>query len=127
MPARNIGVNGPDPIDEWVGARIRERRQLLGMSQSTLGQALGLTFQQIQKYERGRNRVSASVLWRTAEVLDVPITFFFEGLEGRAASHYGGLPARQVGLLSRGAANMPEQVRTAFIGLAAVFAEPEKS
>lgn len=70
---------GPDPIDVHVGKRIHLRRLLMGMSQSDLGDALGLSFQQVQKYERGSNRVSASALYRLANRLDVPVSFFFEG------------------------------------------------
>lgn len=68
----------PNPVDVHVGARVRLRRTLLGMSQEKLGQAIGLTFQQVQKYERGINRIGASRLHELARVLDVPITFFFE-------------------------------------------------
>jgi len=70
----------PSPIDVHVGSRIRLRRTLLGMSQERLGEALGLTFQQVQKYERGVNRVGASRLFDLARVLDVPISFFFDDL-----------------------------------------------
>lgn len=69
-----------NPVDVHVGNRIRLRRTLLGMSQERLGTALGLTFQQVQKYERGRNRVGASRLYDLAHVLGVPVAFFFEGL-----------------------------------------------
>ena len=69
-----------NPVDVHVGARIRLRRQVLKMSQERLGEALGVTFQQVQKYERGANRVGASRLWRLSQVLDVPVSFFFEGL-----------------------------------------------
>lgn len=68
------------PIDMHVGKRVRIRRRLLGMSQTDLGGAVGLTFQQIQKYERGANRISASVLFRLSEVLDVPVSFFFDDM-----------------------------------------------
>ncbi len=78
----------PNPIDLHVGTRMRLRRQVLKMSQEKLGNALGVTFQQIQKYERGSNRVGASRLWRLAQVLDVPVSFFYEGLgdDNRPAS-----------------------------------------
>src|SRR5208282_1397903 len=69
---------GPNPIDVHVGARLRLRRTLLGMSQEKLGQAIGLTFQQVQKYERGANRIGASRLYDLSRVLDVPVSFFFE-------------------------------------------------
>ncbi len=70
----------PSPIDVHVGSRIRLRRTLLGMSQERLGDALGLTFQQVQKYERGANRVGASRLFDLSRVLDVPVSFFFDDL-----------------------------------------------
>jgi len=70
----------PSPIDIHVGARVRLRRTLLGMSQEKLGEALGLTFQQVQKYERGVNRIGASRLFDLARVLDVPIGFFFDDM-----------------------------------------------
>src|SRR5262252_3300282 len=69
----------PDPIDKYVGSRIRMRRIMLGMSQEKLGDALGLTFQQVQKYEKGTNRIGASRLQQIAHILQVPVAFFFEG------------------------------------------------
>ena len=68
----------PHPVDIHVGARVRQRRTLLGMSQEKLGGAVGLTFQQIQKYERGANRIGCSRLYEFSKVLDVPIDYFFE-------------------------------------------------
>ena len=79
--------SSPDPVDIHVGARVRLRRTLLGMSQEKLGKALGLTFQQVQKYESGANRVSASRLLLIAETLGVPISYFFQGLDSANASH----------------------------------------
>ena len=70
----------PNPIDVHVGTRIRLRRTLMGMSQERLGEALGLTFQQVQKYERGANRVGASRLYDLSRVLDVPISFFYDDM-----------------------------------------------
>ena len=69
-----------NPIDSHVGSRIRLRRTLMGMSQERLGDALGLTFQQVQKYERGVNRVGASRLYDLSRVLDVPISFFYDDM-----------------------------------------------
>ena len=69
----------PNPIDRHVGSRVRMRRVLSGVSQEKLGDALGLTFQQVQKYEKGSNRISASRLQQIAKMLDVPVSFFFEG------------------------------------------------
>ncbi len=78
-------------IDPHVGARIRVRRTLLGMSQTKLGEAVGLTFQQIQKYERGANQVAASRLYQFGRVLDVPLAYFFEGLPAKAATQPEGM------------------------------------
>lgn len=77
---RNVAAEdeAPDPVDISVGGRLRQRRTLLGMSQEKLGRAVGLTFQQIQKYERGVNRIGASRLLQLSRVLGVPIAFFFE-------------------------------------------------
>lgn len=69
----------PNPIDRHVGSRVRMRRMLAGVSQERLGEALGLTFQQVQKYEKGSNRISASRLQQIAKMLDVPVAFFFDG------------------------------------------------
>jgi transcriptional regulator with XRE-family HTH domain len=69
----------PDPTDKYVGARVRMRRMMLGMTQQKLGDALGLTFQQIQKYEKGANRVSSSRLQQIAHILQVPVSYFFDG------------------------------------------------
>lgn len=85
-PEKEVREHRPSPIDVHVGSRIRLRRTLLGMSQEKLGEALGLTFQQVQKYERGVNRVGASRLFDLARVLDVPIGFFFDDLPGEAGS-----------------------------------------
>lgn len=79
-PRYGRGTGVPNPIDIHVGKRIRMRRLLLGMNQETLANALGLTFQQVQKYEGGANRVSASRLKQVSEILDVPIQFFFADL-----------------------------------------------
>jgi len=69
----------PNPIDRHVGSRVRMRRMMLGMSQEKLGDALDLTFQQVQKYEKGTNRIGASRLQSIAHILQVPVAFFFEG------------------------------------------------
>jgi len=76
----------PNPIDVHVGSRVRLRRTLLGMSQEKLGEAIGLTFQQVQKYERGANRIGASRLFDLSRVLDVPVSFFFDDMPDEAAA-----------------------------------------
>lgn len=76
----------PHPVDVHVGKRVRHRRWLIGMTQQQLAEQVGIKFQQIQKYETGANRVSASRLWDIAEALDVPVSFFFEGLDDSQAT-----------------------------------------
>ncbi len=80
------GTGVPNPVDVHVGARLRVRRTLLGMSQTMLGEALGLSFQQMQKYENGTNRISASRLFALTQVLDVPIQFFFDDMPNAVAA-----------------------------------------
>ena len=76
----------PNPVDVHVGNRVRLRRTLLGMSKEKLGESLGLTFQQVQKYERGANRIGASRLWDLSRVLDCPVAFFFDEMDQETAS-----------------------------------------
>lgn len=79
----------PRPVDVHVGQRLRQRRTLLGMSQEKLGEAVGLTFQQIQKYERGANRIGASRLYQLSQVLDVSIEYFFDDMPGEVKKTRG--------------------------------------
>ena len=79
----------PNPIDIHVGKHVRLRRTLLGMSQEKLGKAINLTFQQVQKYERGTNRIGSSRLYQLSQVLDIPVSYFFDGLP----SEFSGLKA----------------------------------
>jgi transcriptional regulator with XRE-family HTH domain len=81
----------PNPIDRHVGSRVRMRRMMLSMSQEKLGDALGLTFQQVQKYEKGANRIGASRLQNIAAILQVPVAFFFEGLPAQDGGELPGL------------------------------------
>jgi transcriptional regulator with XRE-family HTH domain len=74
----------PNPVDVHVGARIRLRRNMIGLSQEKLGESLGITFQQIQKYEKGMNRVGASRLQAIGNILNVPVTFFFDDMPGQS-------------------------------------------
>jgi transcriptional regulator with XRE-family HTH domain len=74
-----IAKKAPNPVDKHVGSRVRMRRMMLGMSQEKLGDALGLTFQQVQKYEKGTNRIGASRLQQISHILQVQVSFFFEG------------------------------------------------
>src|SRR3954447_25528658 len=93
----------PNPVDRHVGSRVRMRRMLIGMSQEKLGAALGITFQQIQKYEKGTNRIGASRLHQIARVLGVPIEFFYEGapqIEGATGMAESPSPAYVADFLS---------------------------
>lgn len=85
----------PNPTDKHVGSRVRMRRMMLGMSQEKLGDALSLTFQQVQKYEKGTNRIGASRLQQISNILQVPVSFFFEGAPDGvgAASGFGDAPS----------------------------------
>src|SRR6478735_4589650 len=98
QPPRRPGrprMETPNPIDIRVGARLRLRRNMLGLSQEKLGEAIGLTFQQVQKYERGANRVGSSRLFDLARVLEVPIAYFFEDMEASVANKS---PSRLMGV-----------------------------
>jgi len=93
-----IAKKAPNPIDKHVGSRVRMRRMMLSMSQEKLGDALGLTFQQVQKYEKGTNRIGASRLQQISIILQVPVAFFFEGapnvqLGGTRHEHVGEAPS----------------------------------
>jgi transcriptional regulator with XRE-family HTH domain len=86
----------PNPIDKHVGSRVRMRRMMVGMSQEKLGDALGLTFQQVQKYEKGTNRIGASRLQQISHILQVPVAFFFEGaphVPGGTEENLNGAPS----------------------------------
>lgn len=95
--ARPDDDNAPHPVDSHVGARVKSRRLMLGMSQEELAKSVGLTFQQIQKYERGANRISASRLTEIAKAMKTPIDFFFAGI-GTLASEASSAPRGKAGL-----------------------------
>jgi transcriptional regulator with XRE-family HTH domain len=84
-----MATKSPNPTDKHVGSRVRMRRMMLGMSQEKLGDALGLTFQQVQKYEKGTNRIGASRLYQMSDILQVPVAFFFEGAPSLSARSSG--------------------------------------
>jgi transcriptional regulator with XRE-family HTH domain len=86
----------PNPIDQHVGSRVRMRRLMLAMSQEKLGAALSLTFQQVQKYEKGVNRMGASRLQQISDILQVPVAFFFEGMPNASAPHGSALSMAQI-------------------------------
>ena len=86
MVRRTVAEFGPEPVDVHVGSRVRLRRTLLGMSQTDIADALGLTFQQVQKYEKGTNRISASRLYQLSLIFGVPVESFFEEIEEEGSS-----------------------------------------
>jgi transcriptional regulator with XRE-family HTH domain len=92
MPAKKLAKpvkTGPNPMDKHVGGRVRMRRLMLGLSQEKVADALGLTFQQVQKYEKGTNRISASRLHQLASILQVPIPIFFDDAPQQSARSQG--------------------------------------
>lgn len=114
------------PVDAHVGKRIRHRRWMVGMTQQQLADRVGIKFQQIQKYETGMNRVSASRLWDIAEVLGVPISFFFEGLsdsDARAAAVGDMMTDKEALELVRSYYAIPEAQRRRLFDLARVLSE----
>ena len=112
------------PVDVHVGKRIRHRRWTIGTTQQQLAEGVGIKFQQIQKYETGANRVSASRLWDIAHVLDVPIAYFFEGLEGASeASSRDMMADREALELVRIYYAIPEAQRRRLFDLARVLSD----
>ncbi len=115
------------PVDAHVGKRIRHRRWMVGMTQQQLADKVGIKFQQIQKYETGMNRVSASRLWDVSDALGVPISFFFEGIDGRAARRgdvQGDFLAdKEALMLVRSYYAIPEAQRRRLFDLARVLSE----
>jgi transcriptional regulator with XRE-family HTH domain len=115
---REIGHHprSPKPLDTHVGVRVRTRRLTLGMSQTELGDAIGITFQQIQKYEKGTNRIGASRLQQIADALQVPISFFFQEWSGAEFSSSTNNPAGGVAEISRAlATNAGIELMRAFV------------
>jgi transcriptional regulator with XRE-family HTH domain len=88
-----VPKKSPNPIDRHVGSRVRMQRMMLGMSQEKLADGIGLTFQQVQKYEKGTNRISASRLQHISHILGVPVTYFFDGAPGLPGVSHGTGPA----------------------------------
>ena len=119
-PTRRSGRGGrhqskaPHPIDVHVGSRLKLRRLMLGMSQEQLGAKLGLTFQQVQKYERGTNRIGASRLWHLCQLLDVRPTFFYDDMDPvRAPAIPGGFAEPPVAVFEADPLRKPETIELA--------------
>jgi transcriptional regulator with XRE-family HTH domain len=81
-----LNMNGPDPVDIYVGSRVRLRRTVLGMSQERLAEQLGITFQQVQKYENASNRIGASRLYAISNILSVPVSYLYDGYQADASA-----------------------------------------
>jgi transcriptional regulator with XRE-family HTH domain len=114
------------PVDVHVGQRVRQRRWMVGMTQQQLGNKVGIKFQQIQKYETGTNRISASRLWDIAAALDVAVSFFFEGLDRAelgVESHGDILTDKEALELVRAYYSIPETQRRRLFDLARVLSE----
>ena len=118
------------PVDVHVGKRVRHRRWLVGMTQQQLAEKVGIKFQQIQKYETGTNRISASRLWNISEAMDVPVSFFFEGLdvEQAAVAKEERMPSDLMGdkeamELIRSYYSIPENQRKRLFDLARVLSD----
>ncbi|CAO3446711.1 transcriptional regulator, Cro/CI family [Azospirillum argentinense] len=112
-------------LDIKIGARVRTRRTLMGLSQSDLGEAIGLTFQQVQKYERGANRIGASTLFRIAEVLDVPVSFFFDDLGAQPGQGNDLTLCRADLEFAKRLALLPKSVKDSIADLVRVLAKAE--
>ena len=98
----NNGENRmPHPTDIHVGQKVREARAVKGMSQSDLGKILGISFQQVQKYEKGTNRIGSSRLWDIASILETSISYFFEGLDSEAEANVKSIPRRTIELANQ--------------------------
>jgi len=117
---------GPHQVDINVGRKLAERRLALGYNQSQLARSVGLTFQQIQKYEKASNRVSASKLWEMAQFLDVDVAFFFENLGGERPVEATGRPTPEVREVSKLAASLPPKAQRLVLELVRQLAATEK-
>ncbi len=113
-----LAAGNPHPVDIHVGRRLRERRTVMGVSQETLAEAIGVSFQQVQKYERGANRISASRLWLAARLLGVAVDHFFVGLPGMDSDGDAEAPA---GLRESGAGEGEDLIRRETLELARYF------
>lgn len=111
-PAKKATSSGPHPVDAHVGLRLRQRRTFMGLTQEKLGDALGLTFQQVQKYERGTNRIGASRLFHISQLLSTPVSFFFEDMPEEITASYqsidGDGPYGQAPTTAAGFAETPQ-------------------
>lgn len=121
---KHDGTRRPNPVDAHVGRRLRVRRVLCGMSQTTLADQLGITFQQLQKYESAANRISASRLWEISKILEVPIEWFFMDIDVDGGNMKEFRTKRETLELVRSMALCPQEVRHSFRALLRAITEP---
>lgn len=116
---RTVREHGPDPVDVHVGRRLRQARLLAGLSQEELGTGVGVSFQAVQKYEQGENRLSASRLFKAARLLERPVSFFFDELEGDVATeHQTGFSREEIDLVRHFRQIASEEVRERLLQVA---------
>ena len=130
MPRRRAGLRrktGPHPVDIHVGKQLQAQRTLCGMSQSDLADKLGITFQQIQKYETGTNRTTAGRLWQASQILGVAIEYFFEGLDSESEAANDLLHTRAGLEFVRFYENCPEGIQKAMYHLGKSIADEDNS
>lgn len=125
MKRRTVRDDGPDPIDYHVGQQLKSRRKAIRMSQTKVGESIGTTFQQVQKYENGKNRIGASNLYKLAHALDVPVSYFFEGLQDGTTD--SAVPQRSQGdlELARASYGLSEDNKRTLAKIATVLREPK--
>ncbi len=124
-PRSSVTLDGPDPIDVHVGQQLRKRRKKIGLSQDQLAKVFGISFQQVQKYERGANRVCASKLYILTQVLKVPIAYFFEGgPDVPMTDDQTHIPDETQSLTNAYYRIKDPQVRQRIVGLARALANP---
>lgn len=117
----------PHPTDVFVGHKVREARAAKGMTQTQLGDLIGVSFQQMQKYEKGTNRIGSSRLWGISVALDVPVTYFFEGLQGAGEVNQKTLPRRTIELANQIDSIPDEKARTAVLSLIKALGDDDES
>src|ERR687892_27592 len=129
MPApapKAAGRSRPQDVDRHVGARLRDRRIMLGLTQHQLAEMIGVTYQQAHKYERGINRISASRLYKAAQVLDIDVSYFFEGLQG-GGEFRATAPQRLLLELARNFTAVSREHQQAIGSLVRTLADPSQS
>jgi len=126
-PRRTVREHGPDPVDVHVGRRLRQARLLAGLSQEELGDGIGVSFQAVQKYEQGENRLSASRLFRAAKLLSQTVAYFFEELEGQMVTGHTSFSREEIDLVRHFRQIASEDVRDHLLQVAKRISEVDTS